>query len=476
VRTFDVAPTENFGYPVIRGLSALSLVSQYLRDPLAALRHAHAAYGPIVAVGSPLPFLEIRKSFILTAGAEFNRDALSDPATWRPWHIFIRGPRKSALRRLGTGIIRMTGRRHAHYRRLLMQPLRKDSVEALGTSMSRLAVEEVSSWPIGQPLDLWSHTRRLMQTFAIGLLFGDDRQHGYPIAGLLTRLLEFNWSPRVAACPINLPQTTYGRLLRHAEVTERRILDWADCKRGPIDNRDLLSIVVNSPDEDGNSPTDDIVAGHIPTLFGAAYETCQNVMIWTLILIAQHPSVARELLDELRSKLHGAPLSLDKMAELPFLDAIVKESMRLLPPVPLQIREAIHETNLAGRRVPKGARVVLNGFLTNRMPSLYAEPDCFRPERWATISPSPFEYSAFSAGPRKCPGSLFGMSVVKIALAEILTRYRVALAPDARIDYQVRIALSPRGHVPVMLHRQDGNFAAATIHGSIRNLVRFPEQ
>jgi cytochrome P450 len=469
-------PPGNSTYPVIDGLAVLRWAFEFVGDPLIATQRMYSTFGPIAALGSPLPFLKNRKPFLLAVGAEFNRAALSNPETWRPWHIVMRGPKNSAQRRQGLGIVRMTGRRHEHYRRLLMPPLRKASVDELGEQMTQLAGQEVSSWPVGKPFDLWRQVRRLMRTFAIGLLFGDDRKHGYPIADLIGRQLEANWSPAVLACPINLPFTPYGQLKRRADALDPLILDWAKCKHGHLDGRDLLSIVVNNPDEDGSPPTDAIISGHLPTLFGAAYETCQNVLIWTLILIAQHPQVASDLLEEARTRLGSARASLDAIAELRLLDAVIKESMRLLPPVPMQIREARQEASLAGRLVPKGARVVLSSFLTNRNPDLYSEPDCFRPERWATINPSAFEYSAFSAGPRSCPGYRFGLSAVKVALLEILGRYRVTLTPGVRIDYKVRIALSPGGPVLAVLHRQDGMFAAAPVRGAINRLVRFPER
>jgi cytochrome P450 len=473
-RLWNLGRAERSGYPVIAGPAVVRLVWQFFNDPLLALGRAHAAFGPIVAVGSPLPFIDVHRPFILTAGAEFNRAALSDTETWRPWHIFCRGPRNSAMERLGTGIIRMTDRRHAHYRQLLTQPLRKRTVGVLGGQMSGVMKEEVGSWPIEQPIDLSDRARTLMRSIALALLFGNDRQRGHDITDGLGRLVKCNWSARVFACPINLPITPYGRMLRDAEAIERDILDWADCKRGRKDDRDLLSVVVNNPDEDGNPPTDAIIAGHVPTLFGASFETCQSVLTWTLVLLAQHPRVARDLLDELTNGLAGEPPTLEKISELPFLEAVIKESMRLLPPVPIQIREARQEASLAGFTVPKGARVVLNAFLTNRIPDLYPEPDSFRPERWATINPSQFEYSAFSAGPRRCPGFQFGMSAAKMALAEILTRFRIALVPNARIDYKVRIAMIPRAPVPMVLHRQDGKFAAVPIRGAIPGLVRLP--
>lgn len=461
----------------VTGLAAARLGWQFVRDPLIAMRESDAAHGPFAMVSLPLPFVRSPKlvllglPLILTAGASFNGEVLSNPTAWRTVSVLPGGPKNSAARRLSGGIVRMTGRRHAHYRGLLLPALRKGSIDALGEDMARLAQEEVAAWPVGETVDLWDRARHLMRTFAIGLLFGGDRQRGYPIADMINRLLAAKWSLRTAGFPVDLPITPYGRMLRGAERLERSILAWIDHKRGHLDGHDLLSIVVNNPDEDGHPAGDATLAGHVPTLFGAAYETCQNTLIWTLILLAQHPGAARELVEELDAELNGAPPVLERIATLPRLDAVVKESMRILPPVPIQLRVAQEETTLAGHPVPKGARVVLSGFLTNRNPQLYPQPDCFRPERWAAINPNPYEYSVFSGGPRSCPGYWFGLSVIKVALAAILTRYRFALVPQARIDYKVRVGMAPRRSVPAILHPQDGAFAAAPIRGNLRNLV-----
>jgi cytochrome P450 len=241
-----------------------------------------------------------------------------------------------------------------------------------------------------------------------------------------------------------------------------------------LDRRDLLALVVNRPDENGDPISDARIAGHVPTLFGATYETCQNALVWTLILLDQHPKVARDLFDELRSQSGSVPPSFDQIMQLPLLDAVVKESMRILPPAPQQFRVAERDTTLNGFPVAARTRVMLSSFLTNRESDFYPEADRFKPERWATISPSPYEYSVFSAGPRGCPGYAFGVSVVKVAVAMIMSRYRVALVPNTQIDYKVKVTLSPRRPVPAVLRRQDGAFVAAPIRGAIRNLVQFP--
>src|SRR5262249_41812741 len=248
--------------------------------------------------------------------------------------------------------------------------------------------------------------------------------------------------------------------------------EWAWNKRGVLDGRDLASIIVNGPDADGCPLDDAAIAGQMPSLFAAVSEASQTVLTWTLLLLVLHPRVARELLDELRNKLGAVP-SLDSVGDLPYLDAVVKESMRIIPPVPMQMRVAQRDTTIAGHSMPNGTRVILNTFLTNRMRDLYPEGDVFRPERWFTITPSAFEFPVFSGGPYSCPGYWFGLTSVKIALAAILTRYRMTLT-RARVDYRVQPTMRPLQSLRVLLHRQDGAFAATPVTGKIRNLISLP--
>jgi cytochrome P450 len=462
----------------LTGAGAVRVGWRLLRDPIRAMRQNHAEYGPLIVVSDLLPFTGSVKlatmglPLILAAGPEFNNEVLNNPAVWRPVGIFPGGPRNSAARRLGAGLARMNGPRHAHYRRLLIPPLRKGSVEALGGKMIRLADEEIAAWPEGETIDLWERVCRLMHSYAIGLLFGNDRERGYPIAEMISDLFALKWSPAVRACPINLPVTPYGQFLREGETLERCILDWAGKKRGAVDGADLLSIVVNNPEEDGNAARETTIVGLMPQLFGAVFETCQNALIWTLFLLAQHPRVAGELLDELQTGLADGRPTLHDIAQLPWLDAVIKESMRILPPAPMQARVAQQDTSIGGHPVPKGSRILLSAFVTNRMPQRYPEPDSFWPERWASINPTPFEYLVFSAGPRNCPGYLLGMAMVKVAVATILRRHRIEFAPQGRLDYIARPGLRPRGRVEVILRRQDGAFSRPRIEGNIFDLVR----
>ena len=115
---------------------------------------------------------------------------------------------------------------------------------------------------------------------------------------------------------------------------------------------------------------------------------------------------------------------------------------------------------------------MLGTFLTTRTPDLYPEPERFVPERWSRIDPTALGFPVFSAGPRICPGYWFGLNAIKVTLAAILTRYRIALEPNARVDYTIQPTVRPTGPVPVTLHPQDGAFTALPICGNISDLVQ----
>jgi cytochrome P450 len=466
----------------LTGPTALAWGLRFARDPLSATRRMFDKHGPFVILAEGLPFTKRWRATLLgtplvfTAGAALNAELLSDPEIWRGVSVLPGGPKNSAAQRMIWGLPRLTGERHAHYRKLIGQPLRRTNVEVLTAKMARLAEAEVKTWPVGEPIDLWDAIRRMMQRISAALLFGGDSEECRTIAKLSGAIVERKWGPGAFAVPINIPITAYGQIVRQSEDLERLILRWVTGKRGRLEEGDLASIIVNSPDAHGNPPDAATIVAHIASLFALSSEGSQSALTWTLILLAQHPRIACALCDELKSKIGGGAPSLDKAGDAPYLDAVVKESMRILPPVPLQIRVAQCETTLGGYTLPERARVMLNTFLTNRMPDLFPDGNVYSPERWSTLAPNAFEFPVFSAGPHLCSGYWFGTAAVKIGLAAILTRYRLELASGTRIDYRAQPALRPRQRIDVVLQRANGAVPAAMpLTGKIRELVKFPQ-
>jgi cytochrome P450 len=453
----------------ISGLRTIVCLFRFLRDPLACAQALFEQHGRLVVIEPVAGFPKPRVT-IIAVGATHNRAVLGNPQVWNTVHHVQRGPRGSALYRMGGNVISMNGAPHDHYRKLVARPISSASVADMGDDIAALIAEEVAQWPLGQ-VDLWQLAQQLVRSVAVSLLLGGDQARGSRLAALFGDMLLLSNTAQARLCPFNVPGLSYARVLKQAEAVERCAHELAERKRGSTDKRDLLSLIVNSPDASGTAPAADDVAGHLPILFASTYETCQTVLLWSLVLLAQHPDVARNLVDEISAALAGAAPTLARVSHLPFLDAVVKESMRVLPAVPYQVRVATQPTGLGGHDVAAGSHAILSPFLTNRDPQVYDEPTRFRPDRWSHINPTPFEYLAFSGGPRMCPGSWFGTAVVKVALATILSRLRVSIVPDTRIDYHVAITMKPRKSLAATLHPRDGAWAAVPLKGQIRDIV-----
>jgi cytochrome P450 len=205
-------------------------------------------------------------------------------------------------------------------------------------------------------------------------------------------------------------------------------------------------------------------------LFAASYETTANAMLWTLVLLAQHPDVTEALAQELAGSAGG----LDALEKLPLLDAVLRESMRLFPPVPYAIRLARGGGALGGIELGPRDRVVVSHYITHRMPELYPDPDRFDPARWSGARRSPYEFLPFSAGARTCIGINFANAAMKLSLAAILSRFRPGLLPGTRIDRSVAVTLAPRAALPMRLHAPGDTPMPVAIAGDVREMLRLP--
>jgi cytochrome P450 len=261
-------------------------------------------------------------------------------------------------------------------------------------------------------------------------------------------------------------------MLRRAEAIEREIEDMIEEKRrAGVTGGDVVSLLVAANREGNAWMTDEDLIGQVTIAFAASYETTANAMTWTLFLLAQHPRVAHALLDELDAVFAGAPPTADSLPRATLLEAVVKESLRILPPVPYTIRVARKPTEIGPFTALPGDRVILSHYVTHHLPELYAEPERFLPERWLTLKRGPYEYLPFSAGPRLCIGYSFAMQALKLSTAMILQRFRLSVVPGTRIDRTVRVTMSPKQGLPMQVHAADRRFECVPVRGNVLEMV-----
>jgi cytochrome P450 len=242
-------------------------------------------------------------------------------------------------------------------------------------------------------------------------------------------------------------------------------------------SRDVLSMLVQARDEElDEGLSEGELLGHAGVIFAAGHETSSNALTWTLFLLSQYPQVAADLVDELEDVLHGQAPTVAQLPRLPLLERVIKESMRILSPVPWNGRVTSQPTELGGYFLPQGTEVFVSIYQTHQMPELYPQPEVFSPQRWETINPTIYEYNPFSVGPRLCIGAGFAMMEIKIVLAMLLQRYRLQLMPKVKIDPVGMIVLASKYGMPMQIHKQDHQFDRSIegVQGTIRQMVKLP--
>jgi cytochrome P450 len=269
----------------------------------------------------------------------------------------------------------MTGCEHKRQRQLIMPRFHKKAVDTYHDLMVEIATEMLNRWQAGQ-IDIHREIRALTLQVAGQVLFGHDPERAARLGRMLEDWQRRNFSSLVWLFALNCPGTAYRRLLRHAEKIEEEILSIINHRRAnPGRPTDVLSLLIQARDEESRGMTDIELVGQATILFGASFETTAATLSWTIFLLAQHPAVMHELMEELDSVLDGRPPANEQLAQLSYLDCIIKESMRILPPVPFTIRATdIDTTKIGPLTLPHGTRVICSHYLTHHLPELYPKP------------------------------------------------------------------------------------------------------
>ncbi|GAC1650172.1 MAG: hypothetical protein NVS4B8_24200 [Herpetosiphon sp.] len=447
-----------------------------LVDPVAFMTRLHRDYGAIVALARNDPHS------VFAFGPAYNQQLLSDPQLYYSTSLDLNSinlhvAHDTAWYRTGTGLLGMNGARHKQQRRLIMPAFHRKQVEGYHRTIVDITQRFLNDWhqqvPVGQPRDIQADMRHLALMIASQTLFGvDASRQAQSVGHTIERWIGANASPFVLLLPFNLPGSARRRVLQVSEDLEAQIKAIINRKRAaPSAERDVLDMLLAARDEDGGALTDDELIGQATVLFVAGHETSANALTWTLFLLEQHPYVLADVLDELESVLHGAAPSLHQLAELPMLDHVVKESMRLLPPVTLSQRICMEPVAIGPYKLPSHSAINWSPYITHRLPDIYPDPQRFRPARWDTLTVSPYAYVPFGAGPRMCIGAAFAMQEIKIILAMLLQRFRLQLVPGIRVDRQVRITLQPKHGMSMVVTQQDRQLRRTLVQGNIHEMV-----
>lgn len=475
-------------FPIL-GRSAMVL--RFATDSIGVSHSLFQTYGPVVSLTagggtnfySPLPNCP---GTVLTYGSEYVRQVTSQheiyykyPLSGRLYSKRNDSTRTEPLKHFGAGLFGVNSLTHRQHRQLLMPAFHKQRIDSYRDDIVAITRSILEQLPINQPTDIAEVMRLLTLRVATKTLFGSDiGEEGGRTTKILQKAFTLEGSVGVALLPFDLPGLPYHHLLNlMAQLDdEMRVLIQRKQASG-TDDGDVLSMLIQARDaESGVALTEDELLGHVGAIFAAGHETSANALTWTLFLLSQHPEVAADLLDELQSVLQTEAPTVEQLQQLPLLEQVIKESMRVLAPVPWNGRVTSQPTELGGYALPAGTEVFVNIYQTHHMPEVYPEPERFNPKRWEGFEPTMFEYNPFSAGSRICIGAGFAMLTIKIVVAMLLQKYRLQYLPQQRVERCGFIVMTPKHGMPMMVHKQDRQFAQGVggVRGNVREMVQLP--
>ena len=424
--------------PGPRAPAALQTV-RWLTRPIAFMNDCRRRYGDTFSV----TFLGFERPMVL----------LSDPAAIRELYAGsdhgLPPGRTLALRpSMGDrSILLLEGREHLQRRRLMLPPFHGERLRAYERQIAQIASAEVASWPLGEAFALHSRMRAITFEVILRVVFGvTERARLERLRVLLPRMLDQTAAPSVsfrvlAARRLGLPDPLRRLAEENQEIDELLLADIAAHRAaaGGRDGDDVLSLLLEARFEDGSAMSDRELRDQLVTLLLAGHETTATALAWAFDLLLHTPRALERLRAELRT------------GDDAYLRAVVSESLRLRPVVPLAGRRLAHELHADGWTLPAGTDVTPAIWLTHTRPDLYPHPLAFRPERSLDDGPSGFALIPFGGGVRRCLGAAFAELEMRIVLATVLRR--LDLTPEsARVEAVARrnITFAPRNGTRVL--------------------------
>jgi cytochrome P450 len=414
------------------------------RQMLDLLLDAYERYGPVFTMRT------FHLAGVWMLGPEANRFML---VTDRDKFVWRDGMMGDLIPLIGDGLLTTDGEYHDTARRIMMPAFHRDHVVAATETMIEEADRALDGWRDGDRVDLYDWTRHLAMRIAMRALFGldPDATGGHDIAREFERGLSFHGEEFVLQV-LRGPGAPFERVKSARRILDRLLGEEIARRRDGEAGDDVLTMLLHAAGEDGSRLSDEQVRDQALTLLFAGHDTTTSTVAFLFYELARNPEW-RERLEAEQAGLGGeAPTGQELFAELPLLDQVVDETLRLYPPAWVGPRRSAVDFEFGGHRIPAGVPVNYSSWASHRLPDVFADPGAFRPERFAPEERAKLPkgaYVPFGAGPRICIGMRFGQLEVKAIASRILSRFRIDLEPGRRMRIRQMPTLSPDRGLPV---------------------------
>jgi len=423
-------------------LRSIPFLVGFARDPLGFVGRRFETYGDVYYVPNDEGGL-----YVLRHPEHLHAVLVTHAAKMRKQHTAF----ELLSRVVGEGLLTTDGDVWKRQRRMVQPPFAQARLAEYARTMTDEAARVRSSWRDGAKVEMSDEMMNLTLRVVCRTLFSHDVSGETEDVARAMRELQAAvvrpdllpaWLPTPYRRRFDRSVAAIDRIVR-TMIRERR---GADPKSAPAD---LLQALVTAVDHEGDGATlsEKEVRDQLVTLFLAGHETTSHALTWTWYLLAKSPAAERALHDELDRVLEGRLPTYDDLPRLPYTEQVVKESMRLFPPVYLIARRAAEEVEIGEYTVPAGSELVLWVYMTHHDARWFPEPEVFRPERFAGDAEAKLPknaYVPFGAGPRTCIGKSFAMIEARLLLATIAQRFRLELVPGQRVEPKPRVTLNPK--------------------------------
>jgi cytochrome P450 len=320
-----------------------------------------------------------------------------------------------------SSVITLTGPEHLRQRRLLLPPFHGERMREYEEVIVHATRRSMRSWPVGRSMRLDRYTREITLEVILRAVFGVQAERTATMRAAIGALLAPIRMPRLLLFALRRPSLerpagAIGRALDrfdellYAEIAHRR-------RQPDLDRRsDILSLLLLARDEQGEPMSDSELRDELVTLLLAGHETTATAVAWALERLVRHPGKLARLVAEI-----------DAGAGEEYMQAVVNETLRVRPVVPLVVRTLRKPMRVGERELPAGAWVAPSIYLTNRHPDVYERPDEFLPERFLENPPETFSWIPFGGGIRRCIGASFATFEMKLILRTVLTELSPSL-------------------------------------------------
>ena len=428
------------------GLSDFVLRLRNLRsqrnDMLSGLARAHEKFGNAVMIH--MPGVKMVNLF----GPDANRMVLLDQdrvfSARQPW-MMIMG------KIFPNGLLLLDGDKHKLDRKVLHTAFTRPALRGYTDHMNEIVTDELATWVHqADRFEAFPRVKELTLTMAARVFFGIEL--GSEIRKL-NHAMEAMVAASMSRVRLDLPGLEFRRGLEARRVISEFIGGMISDRRDGK-GTDIFSRLCRTVSDEGERFSDRQIVDHMSFLMMAAHDTTTSSLTSILYELGRHPAWQERARSE-SIDFGDTPPRFDELDQFPAAGLVMKEALRLFPPLPVIPRIAERDFEFEGYRVPAGAMVVISALLTHRLPQWWDDPEVFDPERFgearAEDQRHSHNYIPFGGGPHMCLGLRFAEAQVKIVIHHLLRRFRWSLREGYTMPVQQAPISKPRDGLPLIL-------------------------